>query len=115
MNKYLQKCNELTKQLSEEFKESGYSVISKLQIAEEINNFLENWEEFKELNLTDDQQENLINIVYDFYMNLENDEGIFIPTKAVMFTMLEYGDYFTFVGEYETNYSKVYDKLIWRL
>ena len=65
--------------------------------------------------LKDDQQENLINIVYDFYMSLENDEGVFIPTRAVMFTMLEYGDYFTFVGEYETNYSKEYDKLIWRL
>lgn len=115
MNKYLKKCNELTKDLALEFKESGYAVVSKLQIAIEVENFLENYDEFKGLKLTQEQEEKLIDIICEFYLNLEIEEGVFKPTKAIMFTILEYKSILDFFKEVETNYDIVCSQIIWRM
>lgn len=114
MNKYLTKRNELEKILEKEFDESGYSVFEKMNIAVEVENVLE-WDDFKNFNITDEQQENIIDIIYDFYLSCEDNTGLFKLTKAILFTMLDYGTYFDFIGAYETNYSKVYDKFCWKL
>ena len=114
MNKYLSKRNELEKILEEEFKEPSYEVFSKMIIAGELSYMLE-WDEFENFELTDKQEEELINIIYDLYIDWEDDIGFFKPTKAVLFTMRKYGTYLNFIDEYKTNYSKVIDNFAWEL
>lgn len=116
MNKYLTMFNEITKKLEEKFGYSRYSVLSKLQISAEMESIL-GWEEFDNVELTDKEQEELIEIIYEIYMDSENDLGVFVPTKAVMETLLEdyKGNYKVFKDDYTLNNSKVYDKIVWKL
>lgn len=116
MNKYLTAFNETTKKLAKELNESEWAVLSKLQISAEIDNML-GWDDFEKVELTDTQAETLTNIIYDIYMQGENDLGLFEPTKAVMRTLLDdyHGLFDWFMEDYNENYSKLYDSICWRL
>lgn len=116
MNKYLTAFNETTKKLAKELNESEWAVLSKLQISAEMESIL-GWEEFENVELTDKEQEELIEIIYEIYMDSENDLGVFAPTKAVMETLLKdyKGNYKVFKDDYTLNNSKVYDKIVWKL
>ena len=56
-------------------------------------------------------------ILNNDYMNSENDLGVFVPTKAVMETLLNdyQGKFDKFNDSYEKNYSKLNDQICWRL
>lgn len=115
MNKYLNRYNESIKTLEQEFKENGYDVLAKMHIAAEIDSILDNYDEFEKIKLTDKQQEKIIDITATIYMNLEDDEGFYNLTKAVMFTLLEYKTYKSFIKNWKNNEYEVWDKITWRL
>lgn len=114
MNKYLTAFNETTKKLAKELNESEWAVLSKLQISAEIDNML-GWKDFENVELTDKEQEDLVKIIYDIY--IENDLGVFVPTKAVMETLLNdyQGKFDKLNDSYQKNYSKLNDQICWRL
>ena len=114
MNKYFKTYLKLEGIAKQELGEIKYEGMTKCLIANELDNIL-SWEEYNNIQLTDEQQEELINIIYDFYMNTEEDYSIYTTTYAVVKVLAEYENYFDFVGDYETNFSKVYDKFIWKL
>lgn len=115
MNKYLEKYNKLEKQLNSEFNESGYEVFKKMETAVEVECILDNYEEFDCFDLSSEQEEMLIKICYDVYMDSETDVGIFNLAKAVLFTMEEYGTYENFIEKYKNSWEEILDKICWRL
>lgn len=114
MNKYLTKRKELEEKLAKEFNMPTYEIMRKLEFANELDFILES-EEFEKYNLTDEQQEEIIQIAYDFDMSLEESESAYKVVKAITQTLLEYENYNDFFCGYETNYSKTFDKLLWNL
>lgn len=115
MNKYLAKRIELAKELEKEFNKRDYEIFTEIEIANELDGLLENnYLEFN-FNLTDEQQEELIEIIYDFYMDCDSDKSIYSSTSAVLKTIKEFGSYLEFKGKYETDYSNTYDKIVWNL
>lgn len=115
MNKYLAKRTELANELEKEFNKRDYEIFTEMEIANELDGLLNNDYLDFDFNLTDEQQEGLIEIIYDFYMGCDSDESIYNTTKAVLKTITEFGSYLKFKGEYETNYSNTYDKIVWNL
>lgn len=114
MNKYLTKRKEIEEKLAEEFNMPAYEIMRKLELANELNFILEN-EEYEKYNLTDEQQEGIIQVAYDFDMSLEESESAYKVVKAITQTLLEYESFQCFIGDYETNYSKTFDKILWNL
>ena len=114
MNKYLTAFYKTTKDLAKELCDREWAVLSKLEISAEMESILD-WNEFENIKLTDKEQEDLIEIIYDIYIDSENDLGVFVPTKAVMETLLDYGSYENFIKNYEENNAKVCDKIAWKL
>lgn len=114
MNKYLTKRKELEEKLAKEFNMPTYEIMRKLELANELDFILEN-EEFEKYNLTDDQQEEIIQIAYDFDMSLEESESVYKIVKAITQTLLCYENYNDFFSNYETNHSKTLDKFLWNL
>ena len=114
MNKYLKAYYDVSKKLAKEFGEPEYPILTKLQISAEIENILD-WDEFENIVITDKHQERLVNIIYDIYVNSENDLGVFAPTRAVMETILDYGSYEKFINNFEKHNAKVYDEIIWKI
>lgn len=114
MNKYLKTYIQLEDFTQNTLGEIRYEGITKCLIANELDNILD-WEEYNNIQPTDEQQEELINIIYDFCMNTEEDYSIYTTTYAVVKVLAEYENYFDFVGDYETNFSKVYNKFVWKL
>lgn len=114
MNKYLKAYYDVSKKLAKEFEEQEYSILSKLQISAEIENILD-WGEFENIVITDKHQERLVDIIYDIYIDSDNDLGVFAPTKAVMETILDYGSYEKFINNFEKHNAKAYDEIIWKM
>lgn len=108
MNKYLTKRIELAKELEKEFNKRDYEIFTKMEIANELDGLFS-------FSLTDEQQEELIEIIYDFYMECESDVSVYSAVRAVLKTITEFDSYFEFKGKYETDYSNTYDKIIWNL
>lgn len=113
MNKYLAKRIELAKELEKELNKRDYEIFTEMEIANELDNLFEN-EEYN-IELTDEQQEELIEIIYDFYMECESDVSVYSVVKAVLQTITEFDSYLEFKGKYETDYSNTYDKIVWNL
>ena len=114
MNKYLAKRKELEEKLAKEFNVPTYEIMRKLELASELDFILEN-EEYEKYNLTDEQQEEIIQIAYDFDMNLDESESAYKIVKAVTRTLLEYESCCDFIGKYETDYSTTFDSMVWNL
>nr|DAT76270.1 MAG TPA: hypothetical protein [Caudoviricetes sp.] len=115
MNKYLAKRNELAKELEKEFNKRDYEIFTEMEIANELDGLLDNdYLEFN-FNLTTEQQEELIEIIYDFYMECESNVSVYSAVKAVLQTITEFDSYLEFKGKYETDYSNTYDKIVWNL
>lgn len=112
MNKYLTKRNELAKELEKEFNMPAYEIFRKLDLANDLDYILDE-DEYSKYNLTDEQQESIIQISYDFDMSLEESHSAYLVVKAVTKTLLEYETYFDFINDYETKYSATYDKMVW--
>ena len=115
MNKYLAKRIELGKELEKEFNKRDYEIFTEMEIANELDNLIDNDYLDFDFNLTDEQQEELIEIIYDFYMECENAVSIYLAVKAVLKTITEFGSYLEFKGKYETDYLHTYNKIVWNL
>ena len=115
MNKYLAKRIELGKELEKEFNKRDYEIFTEMEIANELDGLLDNDYLDFDFNLTDEQQEEVIEIIYDFYMEQESDVSIYSATKAVLETITEFDSYLEFKSKYETDYSNTYDKIVWNL
>lgn len=114
MNKYLAKRTELAQQLKKEFNKSDYEIFTEMEIANELQNFLDNYEEY-DMQLTDEQQETLIAIIYDFYIDAYSNVSIYSMTEAVLKTIKEFGSYHKFDIAYSTDYANTYDKIVLNL
>ena len=114
MNKYLTKRTELAKQLEKEFNKRDYEIFTEMEIANELDGLLDNDLDF-DFNSTNEQQEELIEIIYDVHMECESDVSVYSIVKAVLKTITEFGSYLEFKGKYETDYSNTYDKIVWNL
>lgn len=115
MNKYLAKRNEIANELEKEFNKRDYEIFTEMEIANELDGLLDNDCLGFNFDLTDEQQEELIEIIYDFYMDCDSDKSIYSSTSAVLNTIKEFGSYLEFKGKYETDYSNTYDKIVWNL
>lgn len=115
MNKYLAKRIELAKELEKEFNKHDFEIFTEMEIANELDGLLNNDCLSFNFDLTDEQQEELIEIIYDFYMDCDSDKSIYSSTSAVLNTIKEFGSYLEFKGKYETDYSNTYDKIVWNL
>lgn len=114
MNKYLAKRTELAQQLKKEFNKSDYEIFTEMEIANELQNFLDNYKEYN-MQLTDEQQETLIAIIYDFYIDADSNVSIYSMAEAVLKTIKEFGSYHKFDIAYSTDYANTYDKIVWNL
>ena len=66
MNKYLTKRTELAKQLEKEFNKRDYEIFTELEIANELDGLLNNDYLDFDFNLTDEQQEEVIEVMLVF-------------------------------------------------
>lgn len=114
MNKYLKEYNKIIDILKEDFKdykESGYCNLTKCLIADEMSNILS--ANNKEDNFTDDQQEHLIEIIYDYWIGFEEDIGIYTVARNVINALEHYNyDYSVFIEVYNTDEPKIYDMIL---
>ena len=118
MNKYLDDYYRVNGELGKKYKSNTiWDNIPKLVIASELENILEDWGDFESVKLNDNEQERLINLIYYFIVNLEEDIGEFTATKAVAYTLLEdyNGNFADFTNDCEHDYTKVHDLFVRRL
>ena len=109
MNKYLKKYNEITEKVG------GYMELAKCLIADEFDCYFGGYyddDRYKEL--TKEQEEYLINIIYDYYIDTE-DMNYFRATKGVVDTFLNYNSFEEFKKDYEDEekYVKIMDDISW--
>ena len=110
MNKYLKKFNEVIDQFNKELNGSingGYALFNKLIIANEFDCC---WTE----ELTDEQEEWLIEEVYDFYIS--NDyNSISSIVNAYIRTIAELDGITNLVALEKDNPAELRDKIIWNI
>lgn len=106
MNKYLKNFTNLITELDKKSNKKGHTEFYKMCIAQEFDSC------YVEKNkLTTEQEEWLIDEIYDFYIS--NDyNSINSIVNAFINTILKFGDINIFQSEYDLNYSKTYDKII---
>ena len=109
MNKYLKKYNEISEKVG------GYMELAKCLIADEFDYYLGGlYEDERYKELTDKQEEYLINIIYDYYIDTE-DMNYFRATKGVVDTVLDYNSFEDFKKDYEDEekYVKIMEDISW--
>ena len=109
MNKYLKRYNELIKELEKE-NDNGCSFLTRMLIAEEFDCYIGGY--YENLELTEEQEEYLINVIYDYYIDTD-DMNIFYATRSVVDVFVEYENFETFKKEYEDEekYLEILDKI----
>ena len=116
MNKYLKEYNEiLDKFIDNEDKCSAYEYLAKCKVADEFDCYFNGYyddDRYKEL--TAEQEEYLINVIYDYYIDTD-DMSIFRATKGVIDTFLNYNSFEDFKKDYEKEetYIKIIDDISW--
>lgn len=118
MNKYLTAYNEIIDMLDkkiensdEKFGGSASTLLIKSQIAEELNDYYGQGGEWE---LTDKDQEELVDIIYDFWLEIETNDYT-IATHAVCDAMGSYDNFENFLNMYEEDYAEVHDNFVWCL
>lgn len=109
MNKYLTRFNKLLDELNKETDYNGYEVLPKMEIADyfqdnfySINNDME---------LTDEQEELVIDIIYDYYIDLPYDKmSEYSATNCVSYAISEYNSFEEFYKDYTDNYEEIIEK-----
>lgn len=117
MNKYLDDYYRVSRELAKKYKSNAiWDNIPKLLIASELESILD-WNEFENIKLNDNEQERLINIIYKFTINLEEDISEFNATRTIMYVLLEKynGKFNDFINDCENKYSKTLNLFVWRL
>ena len=87
MNKYLKRYNELIDELAKEENDTGYSYLTCMLIAEELDCYMGGY--YEDYKLTESQEECLIEIIYDYYIDTD-DTNIFKATRGVVDTLMNY-------------------------
>ena len=118
MNKYLTAYNEIVELLDKKARESkwyngvsGLTLLIKSQIADELNDYYGQGGEWE---LTDKDQEELVDIIYDFWLETETNDYT-IATHAVCDAMESYDNFENFLKMYEEDYAEVHDNFVWCL
>lgn len=109
MNKYLKKFNEISENVG------GYTELTRCLIADEFDCYYGGYYEDENYGeLTAEQEEYLINIIYDYYIDTE-DINLFRATKGVVDTLLGYSSFEEFKKDYEDEekYSQIMDNISW--
>lgn len=119
LNKYLKSYNKIIKMLKQDYNvEYGFEVFYKIRIALEVDNLLEElpFGNDMQLELTTEQEEKLIDIIYDIYMSTDDTLTEFECSKAVFKTIEnDFGNNFVeFDANYETKYQETFDKIIYK-
>ena len=119
LNKYLKSYNKIIKMLKQDYNvEYGFEVFYKIRIALEVDTILEEipFGSIEEIELTTEQEEKLIDIIYDIYMSTDDTLTEFECSKAVFKTIEnDFGNNFVeFDANYETKYQETFDKIIYK-
>ena len=116
MNKYLKKYNEILDSLIKNDDNcASYVYMAKCYIADEFDSYFSGYyddDRYKEL--TKEQEEYLINVIYDYYINTE-DMDYFRATKGVVNTLLNYNSFEEFKKDFENEekYAEIMDDISW--
>lgn len=119
INKYMKSYNKIIKILKQDYNvEYGFEIFYKIRIALEVDNILEElpFGNDMQLELTTEQEEKLIDIIYDIYMSSDDSLTEFECSKAVFKTIEnDFGNNFIeFDANYETKYKETFDKIIYK-
>lgn len=112
MNKYLETQNDIAKILKSKFDMPSYEIFAKMNISTELEFILEN-DNMPQLD--DLQQEKLIDIIYDFYIDSDYDCSIYKITKSFVITLQKYGSFECFKQKYYDDYLSVCDDIVFNL
>lgn len=112
MNRYLETQNEIAKILKSKFDMPSYEIFAKMNISTELEFILEN-DDMPQLD--DSQQESLIDIIYDFYIDDDYDYSIYKITKTFVLEVQKYKDFKCFEQKYYNDYLSVLDNIIFNL
>lgn len=116
MNKYLKEYNKILDSFKKnKDKCSEYEYLAKCLIADEFDNYFNGYyddERYKDL--TAEQEEYLINAIYDYYIGAD-DMSYFGATKGFVDTFLNYNSFEKFKKDYENEekYIKIIDDVSW--
>lgn len=99
MNKYLNFHNKISELAHEELDEPSFEGLTKSIIASELDYILDG-----DLNLSDKQQEDLISIIYDVYMDVDFDLSYYNATKAIVKILSNCDSFEDFYNYYEEDY-----------
>lgn len=108
MNKYLNFHNKISELAHEELDEPSFEGLTKSIIASELNYILD-WEDYADLKLSDKQQEDLISVIYDVYMDVDFDLSYYNATRAIVKILSNYDNFEDFYNYYEDNYYSFRD------
>lgn len=119
LNKYLKSYNKIIKMLKQDYNvEYGFEIFYKIRIALEVDNILEElpFGNDMQLKLTTEQEEKLIDIIYDIYMSSDDSLTEMECSKAVFKTIQHdfAKDFISFELSYDTEYTKTFDKIIYK-
>lgn len=114
MNKYLEIQNDIAKILKAKFDMPSYEIFAKMNISTELK-FIIILENDNMPQLDDLQQEKLIDIIYDFYMDSDYDCSIYKITKSFVITLQKYGSFECFKQKYYDDYLSVCDDIVFNL
>lgn len=117
LNKYLKSYNKIIKMLKQDYNvEYGFEIFYKIRIALEVDNLLEElpFGNDMQLELTIEQEEKLIDIIYDIYMSTDDTLTELECSKAVFKTIQHdfAKNFILFESSYDTEYTKTFDKII---
>lgn len=108
MNKYLKKFNDIITDLETENKGYGYDMLSKILIADEFNNY---YGQNANLILTPEQEEIMIEIIHNFYLETDGDINYFTCTNAICDTFRNYTSFEAFYDDYKASPNKFYSNI----
>lgn len=114
MNKYLNFHNKISELAHEELGDSGFEGLTKSIIASELDYILD-WDDYADLKLSDKQQEDLISIIYDVYMDVDFDLSYYNATRAIVKMLSNCDNFEEFYNYYEDDYHSFRDDFVYNI
>lgn len=115
-NKYLTMYKNMVKHLMVDTTMPEYEIINKLLIANELDYVCDNFNDDIDNNIPSGLQEQVIDIIYDMYMNLDADVSIFSICKAsYYYACYNKQGWDNFVKKYKEDALDFSDNIYWRL
>lgn len=114
MNKYLNFHNKISELAHDELGEPCFEGLTKSIIASELDYILD-WDDYADLKLSDKQQEDLISIIYDVYMNVDFDLSYYNTTRAIVKMLSNCDNFEEFYNYYEGDYLGFRDDFVYNI